>query len=100
MGYSAGRPSLNIPKPQQRTLHALAQGATLRPVRDERGHIIDVDCITGEGWRLTDCDLAVFQALRRRGFIASRNGGPYRITREGLANLRSRQDNRTTSRLW
>lgn len=92
--------SLNIPKPQQRTLHALAQGATLRPVRDHRGHIIDVDCITGEGWRLTDCDLAVFQALRRRGFIASRNGGPYRITREGLANLRSRQDNRTTSRLW
>lgn len=91
---------MNISKPQQRTLHALAQGATLRPVRDHRGHIIDVDCITGEGWRLTDCDLAVFKALRRRGFIASRNGGPYRITREGLINLRSRQDNRTTSRLW
>ncbi len=91
---------MNIPKPQQRTLHALAQGAVLRPVRDERGHIIDIDCITGEGWRLTDCDLAVFKALRQRGFISSRNGGPYRITREGLANLRSRPDNRTTSRLW
>ena len=91
---------MNISKPQQRTLHALAQGGTLQPVRDGRGKIIDIDCITGEGWRLTDCDLAVFKALRRLGFIASRNGGPYRITRAGLANLRSRQDNRTTSRAW
>ena len=91
---------MNISKPQQRTLHALAQGGTLQPVRDDRGKIIDIACITGEGWRLPDCDLAVFKALRRRGFIASRNGGPYRIAREGLANLRSRQDNRTTSRAW
>ncbi|WP_333587925.1 YjhX family toxin [Phenylobacterium sp.] len=91
---------MNIPKRQQRTLHALAQGATIRPVRDARGHIIDVDCITGEGWRLTDCDLEVFKALRRRGFIASRQGGPYRITRQGLVNLRSQTDNRTTLRAW
>ena len=97
---TSGLPELNIPKRQQRTLHALAQGATIRPVRDARGHIIDVDCVTGDGWRLADCDLAVFKALRRRGFITSRSGGPYRITREGLTNLRSQLDNRTTSRAW
>ena len=91
---------MNIPKRQQRTLHALAQGARILPVRDARGAIIEVDCITGDGCRLVDCDLHVFKALRRRGFIASRSGGPYRITREGLANLRSQADNRTTSRAW
>jgi len=73
---------LNISKAQQRTLHALAQGGTIVLERDERG------------------DLLVFKALRRNGLIVSRGGGPYRINREGLANLRSQLDNRTSSRLW
>jgi uncharacterized protein YjhX (UPF0386 family) len=74
---------LNISKPQQRTLHALAQGARIELLRDDKGRIVGADCITGEGWRLSDCTLGVFKTLKRRKFIASSNGGPYRITRLG-----------------
>ena len=91
---------MNISKPQQRTLHALAQGARIELLRDDRGRVVDADCITGEGWRLSDCTLAVFKALKRRRFIASTGGGPYRITREGAANLRAQVDNRVTARGW
>ncbi len=91
---------MNISKPQQRTLHALAQGARIEPVRDDNGRIVDVDCITREGWRLSDCSLSVFKALKKRRFIASNGGGPYRITRDGAVSLRSQADNRVTMRVW
>jgi uncharacterized protein YjhX (UPF0386 family) len=91
---------LNISKPQQRTLHALAQGARIELLRDDNGHVIGVECLTGEGWRLSDCTLGVFKGLKRRRFIASAGGGPYRITRLGAASLRSQLDNRTTARAW
>ena len=91
---------MNISKPQQRTLHPLAQGGAILITRDQRGDIIVADCITRDGWRLADCDLAVFRSLKRKRLIASRDGGPYGITREGLANLRSQLDNRVSSRSW
>lgn len=91
---------MNVSKPQQRTLHALAQGGAILIERDERGALIAVECVTREGWRLSDCDLAVFRALKQKRLIASRNGGPYRITREGLLTLRAQGDNRTSARGW
>lgn len=91
---------MNISKAQQRTLHALAQGARIEPVRDDHGRLVDVDCLTREGWRLSDCSLSVFKALKKRRLIASCGGGPYRITREGAVSLRSQLDNRVTVRGW
>ena len=91
---------MNISKPQQRTLHALAQGARIELLRDDKGRIVGADCITGEGWRLSDCTLGVFKTLKRRRFIASTDGGPYRITRLGAVNLCSQLDNRVTARAW
>ena len=91
---------MNISKPQQRTLHALAQGARIEVLRDDKGRVVGADCITGEGWRLSDCTLGVFKTLKRRRFIASSNGGPYRITRLGAVNLRGQLDNRVTARAW
>lgn len=92
-----GLPQVNISKPQQRTLHALAQGGAIILERDEdTGDIIGADCMTRDGWRLSDCTLDVFRSLKRRRFIASSGGGPYRITREGLLSLRSQLDNRVT----
>lgn len=91
---------MNISKPQQRTLHALAQGGRIDLVRDTHGDLIDAECWTRDGWRLTDCTLAVFKALKRRRLIASRDGGPYRITRDALARLRPQHDNRTSGRAW
>lgn len=85
---------MNISKHEQRTLHALAQGGRIHHFKNDRGDIVAIDCINRDGWRLADCSLAVFAKLRRRGFIRSENGGPYRITREGLAAVRAQADNR------
>ncbi len=89
-----------ISKPQQRTLHALAQGGAILIERDERGSLVDAECVTPDGWRLSDCDLAVFKSLKQKRLIASRDGGPYRITRAGLLSLRAQLDNRTSARGW
>lgn len=91
---------MNISKAQQRTLHALAQGGRIVLERDERGDILSADCITREGWTLSDCDVAVFKSLKKKRMIASKNGQPYQITREGLVNLRSQLDNRTSMRAF
>jgi uncharacterized protein YjhX (UPF0386 family) len=91
---------LNIPKPQQRTLHALAQGGRIVIERDRDGEILDASCLTRDGWTLTDCTLEVFKSLKRKRLIASQGGQPYRITRQGLANLRSQLDNRVGGKAW
>ncbi len=91
---------MNIPKPQQRTLHALAQGGRIVLTRDDAGQLINAECLTREGWVLTDCSLAVFRALKRRRLIASQGGQPYRINREGLLALRAQADNRVSVRAW
>ncbi len=85
---------MNISKHEQRTLHALAQGGRINHHKDDRGDIIAVDCITRDGWKLADCTLGVFRRLKRRRLIRSESGGPYRITRYGLAAVRAQLDNR------
>ena len=91
---------MNISKPEQRTLHALAQGGVIVLERDDSGEVIAADCLNPTGWRLADCDVGLWRKLKRRGLIASRGGGPYRITRQGLVNLRAQLDNRTSVRGW
>lgn len=91
---------MNISKPQQRTLHALAQGGKIVIERNARGVLIAAECITRDGWALSDCDLLVFKSLKKKRLIASREGKPYLITRQGLLNLRSQLDNRTSMRAW
>ena len=91
---------MNISKPQQRTLHALAQGGAILLERNETGRAVAAECRTRDGWRLADCNLDVFKALKRRRLIASQGGGPYRITRDGLERLRPQLDNRTSGRKW
>lgn len=91
---------MNISKPQQRTLHALAQGGRIVIERNEKGDITAAQCVTRDGWTLSDCDLAAFRSLKRKRLIASQNGQPYRITREGLKNLRSQLDNRVGAKAW
>jgi uncharacterized protein YjhX (UPF0386 family) len=55
---------------------------------------VEVDCFTREGWRLSDCKMAVFQRLKRRQLIASQSGAPYRVSRQGLAAVRAQFDQR------
>jgi uncharacterized protein len=85
---------LNVSKSVQRVLHALAQGGHITYEKDDRGKIIEVLCRNREGWVLSDCTLAIFQKLRRRGLIASHDSQPYRITRNGLAAVRPQLANR------
>ena len=85
---------MNISKSEQRVLHVLAQGGMIRHRRDEDGRLIEAHCFTRDGHRLENGGLALFQRLRRRGFIASRGGAPYRITQAGLRAVRAQLDNR------
>jgi uncharacterized protein len=86
---------LNISKCEQRVLHALALGGRIVHRRDERtGKIAGVDCFTRDGLRLADCSMGVFNRLKRRRLIASQCGQPYRISRLGLAAVRSQLDQR------
>ena len=85
---------MNISKYEQRTLHALAQGGCIQVRKNARGKVFEVLCVTRDGWTLSDCSLAVFLKLRKRRLIRSRNGLPYRITRDGLMAVRAQLDNR------
>jgi len=80
---------VNISKNEQRVLHALAQGGLIKVIKDDRNRILEADCITHDGWFLTACTIEVFKKLRKRRFIRSRAGAPYRITREGLVAVRA-----------
>jgi len=84
----------NVSRSEQRVLHALAQGASIRVEKDDKGKIAAVICVTREGWVLSDCTLATFRSLRRRRMIGSHMGGPYRITKAGLIAVRGQPDNR------
>jgi uncharacterized protein YjhX (UPF0386 family) len=85
---------MDISREEQRVLHALAQGGEIRPIKCPRGRVADVQCVTRHGWMMPAVDLALFRRLKRRRAIGSREGGPYRITRRGLALVRSQPDNR------
>lgn len=84
---------MNISKIEQRVLHALAQGGLIRHIRDGN-EVISAECFTREGYLLVDCSLEIFQKLRRRRLIESRNGTPYRISTFGRRAVRAQLDNR------
>ena len=90
---------MNISKTQQRVLHALAQGGRIDLLR-ENDKVVGVECLSREGWLLTDCTLGLFKSLKTKKLIASSGGGPYRITRQGLTNLRAQLNNRVTAKAW
>lgn len=85
---------VNISKYEQRVLHALAQGGAIHHRRDPDGKIVEAICFTREGHVLADGTLPLFRKLKRRGLIVSQAGQPYRISRLGLAAVRSQLDNR------
>ncbi|TNE61118.1 MAG: hypothetical protein EP335_16840 [Alphaproteobacteria bacterium] len=85
---------MNISKLEQRALHALAQGGAILIEYDDRRKVVEANCLNREGWRLSGFSIGLFRKLKRRGLIASRAGGPYRITALGLASVRAQLDNR------
>lgn len=85
--------SMNISRPEQRTLHVLALGGRIQHERGEGRKIIDTTCFTREGMVLADCDLRVFQKLKRKKLIESRGGDAYRISHRGRLSVRAQLDN-------
>lgn len=87
---------MNISKEEQRVLHVLAQGGSIRYLRAANGKLVETDCFTHDGSRLVGCSLAVVAQLRRKRLIASRNSNPYQISEAGRRAVRSQPDNRTS----
>ncbi|MEP0234402.1 YjhX family toxin [Roseibium sp.] len=84
---------MDISKAEQRALHLLAQGGRILVEKDDRGHIIKTSTVTRDGWFWGGCDLTLFRKLKRRRYISSRAGGPYRVTRLGLKRVRAQLNN-------
>ena len=84
---------MNISKNEQRVLHVLAQGGAIHHQR-LNGKIQSIICYTRDGHRLTDCTLDLFKRLKKRRFIRSTGGNPYRLTRLGIISVRAQLDNR------
>ncbi|WP_048648818.1 YjhX family toxin [Nitratireductor soli] len=85
---------MDISRAEQRILHILAQGGRIDVEKDENGRIHELSCVTRDGWYYPGLEIGLFRKMKRKRAIQSRNGGPYRITRRGLALVRSQPDNR------
>ncbi|MEM7300246.1 MAG: YjhX family toxin [Pseudomonadota bacterium] len=85
---------MNISKHEQRVLHVLAQGGSIHFERMTNGKIQTVRCFTRDGHVLTDCDLKLFERLKKRKLIKSVSGKPYRATRLGLNTVNAQHNNR------
>lgn len=85
---------MNISRYEQRVLHVLAQGGRIQHDLDDTGRLASARCLTRDGHLLTDCTIALFGKLKRRGLIASHGGAAYRITRLGLDAVRAQADQR------
>ncbi|MEL7257253.1 MAG: YjhX family toxin [Pseudomonadota bacterium] len=85
---------MNISKHEQRVLHVLAQGGAIHFERMGNGKVRHVTCFTRDGHVLAGCTLPLFDRLRKRKLIHSRNSLPYRITQLGLRSVNAQLDNR------
>jgi uncharacterized protein YjhX (UPF0386 family) len=85
---------MNVSRAEQRALHALAQGGAILVEKNEQGRITTVRCYTRDGHVLSAVTLGLFKKLKAKRAIASVDGRPYRISRNGLDLVRAQLDNR------
>tara|TARA_R110001583_G_scaffold96819_3_gene241458 strand:- start:170491 stop:170754 length:264 start_codon:yes stop_codon:yes gene_type:complete len=87
---------MNISRPEQRVLHVLALGGRILHERGNGPKVTSVTCFTRDGMVLSDCNLTVFNRLRKKRLIESRSGRPYRIPKHGRVSVRAQLDNQGT----
>lgn len=85
---------MNISKHEQRVLHELALGGAIHHERSDNGKISGITCYTRDGNVLSDCTLKVFLRLKKRRFIRSQNGRPYRVSKQGIKAVRAQLNQR------
>ncbi|MCT4656212.1 MAG: YjhX family toxin [Cohaesibacter sp.] len=85
---------MDISRPEQKILHLLAQGGSIRLEKHDGRHISKIELFTREGWLFSGLTLEVFRKLKRRRLIRSVKSRPYQITRRGLELVRSQANNR------
>ena len=68
---------MNISRNERKALEMLSFGGRVMVEKDDGKRLVSADFIR----------VAEFENLRRKKLIASRNGGPYTITRAGVAAL-------------
>lgn len=85
---------MNISKVEQRVLHVLAQGGAIHVERLPNGKVGAIRCVSRDGHVLSDCTKTVFERLKKRRFIRSTGGCPYRATRLALLSVAGQLDNR------
>jgi len=81
---------MDISRAEQRILHLLAQGGWI----DFNRYNNTLACFTREGYGYSAPNLQLFRKMKYRKLIASKQGGPYRVTRFGLRIVRAQMDNR------
>ncbi len=84
---------MNISRLEQRVLHVLALGGRILHDRGNGPKVISVTCFTRDGMVLSDCDLTVFNRLRKKRLIESLSGSAYRISKRGRVSVRAQLDN-------
>lgn len=82
---------MNVTRLERRILELLARGGRIDVETDEKGKIIECHFVTREGWYLEGGDVLLFKRLKAKRMIASRQSGPYRITRLGVQALQPAQ---------
>ena len=84
---------MNLSRPEQRVLHVLALGGRILHERGNGPKVNSVTCVSGDGMVLPDCNLTVFNRLRKKRLIESQSNSPYRISKRGRVSVRAQIDN-------
>ncbi len=63
---------MNISRAEQRVLHELAKGGLIKHYRDARGHIHMVECVTRDGFILSDCGSRDLRQIAQEAAYRSR----------------------------
>lgn len=78
---------MNISRNERKALEMLSFGGRVMVEKDDGKRLVSADFISRDGWFLDGFGVNEFENLRRKKLIASRNGGPYTITKAGVAAL-------------
>ena len=78
---------MNISRNERKALEMPSFGGRVVVEKDAGKRLVSADFISRDGWFLDGFGVTEFENLRRKKLIASRNGGPYTITRTGVAAL-------------